>query len=59
MKFVKEVDQKGLREVMRVTDFALQHNLKSDEQLRLLKLLGTFATKQELLMNAHLSSKTR
>ncbi|WP_145643860.1 hypothetical protein [Neorhizobium alkalisoli] len=59
MKFEKDVDQTSLQEVMRVTDFALRHKLKSDEQLRLIKLLGTFATKQELLMNARLDSKIR
>ncbi|TWF43967.1 hypothetical protein [Neorhizobium alkalisoli] len=59
MKYEKAADQHGLREVVRVTDFALKNKLKSDEQLRLITLLGSFATRQELLMNARLGSKIR
>jgi hypothetical protein len=59
MRYEKAADQHGLQEVVRVTDFALKHKLKSDEQLRLITALGSFATRQELLMNARLGSKIR
>lgn len=52
-------DQGGLQEVCSVTEFALRHKLTSGQQLRLLKLLGAFATKQELNVNARLESKIR
>lgn len=44
---------------MTVTEFALQYKITSDEQLRLTKLLGMFATKQEFLMNVRLKSRIR
>ncbi len=44
---------------MTITDFALKYKLTSDEQLRLTKLFGMFATKQELLMNARIKSRIR
>jgi len=46
------IDQKALKEVIKVADFVNRYRLTSDEQLRLTELFGTFATKQELLMNA-------
>jgi len=49
----------GTQEVMTITEFALRYKLTSDEQLRLTKLFGMFATKQELLMNARLKSRIR
>jgi hypothetical protein len=52
-------DEATLQEVLSVRDFAFEHKLTSDEQLRLVRLLGSFATKQELLMNARLRSKIR
>jgi len=60
----KHIDKAGLKiegaqRVMTIIDFALQYKLTSDEQLRLTKLFGTFATKQELLMNARLRSRIR
>jgi hypothetical protein len=55
----ESANAKGLQEVVRVSDFALQHKLTSDEQLRLIKLLGTFATRQELLMNVRHKLKVR
>lgn len=48
-----------LREVVRVADFVLEHRLTNDEQLRLLKLLGSFATRQELLMNMRRKARHR
>jgi hypothetical protein len=59
MRHVTPLDRNALQEVIRVTDFALKHKLKSDEQLRLIRLLGSFATRQELLMNARLELKAR
>jgi hypothetical protein len=59
MKHQSDIDSKSLQEVIRVTDFARKHKLKSDEQIRLIRLLGSFATRQELMMNARLESKTR
>ena len=53
------LDEATLQEVLSVRDFAFEHKLTSDEQLRLVRLLGSFATKQELLMNARLRSKIR
>lgn len=41
-----------LREVWSVTEFSRRHRLEKDEEQRLLKLFGFFATKQELLSNA-------
>lgn len=41
-----------LREVWSVADFSRRHRLEKDEEQRLLKLFGSFATKQELLSNA-------
>lgn len=49
----------GAQQVMTVTEFALQYKITSDEQLRLTKLLGMFATKQEFLMNVRLKSRIR
>jgi hypothetical protein len=53
------LDEATLQEVLSVRDFAFEHKLTSDEQLRLVRPLGSFATKQELLMNARLRSKIR
>lgn len=55
----ESIDEKGLTEVMKIADFATRYRLTSDEQLRLTKLLGTFATKQELLMNARRGPECR
>jgi hypothetical protein len=60
----KHIDKTGLKiegaqRVMTIIDFALEYKLTSDEQLRLTKLFGMFATKQELLMNARTKSRTR
>ncbi len=49
----------GAQQVMTIADFALKYKLASDEQLRLTKLFGMFATKQELLMNARIKSRIR
>lgn len=51
--------KKALKEVVAVASFAARYRLTSDEQLRLTKLFGTFATKQELLMNARRGPERR
>ncbi len=60
-KHIDTVDLKvqGAQQVITITEFALQYKLTSDEQLRLTKLFGMFATKEELLMNARLKSRIR
>jgi hypothetical protein len=47
-----EIDSKGLKKVWNVAEFAKRYRLEREEEARLLKLLGPFATQQELLMNA-------
>lgn len=54
-----KLGETGVNKVLSVTEFALQHKLTSDEQLRLIRLLGSFATRQELMMNARLNTKIR
>lgn len=41
-----------LKKVWNVSDFAKRYRLDAKEENRLLKLLGPFASEQELLMNA-------
>jgi hypothetical protein len=47
-----KIQDNKLREVWSVSEFARRHRLDEDEEKRLRKLLGDFATRQELLMNA-------
>lgn len=54
-----KIDDKSLKAVMSVREFCLAYKLTSDEQLRLTRLLGSYATKHELLMNARMKSKIR
>lgn len=54
-----DLNVQGAQQVTTITEFALQYKLTSDEQLRLTKLFGMFATKHELLMNARLKSRIR
>jgi len=54
-----EIEEKSLRKVWSVTDFARRYRLDTDEETRLLKLLGPFATQQELLMNASRAPRFR
>jgi len=46
------IQENRLREVWSVSEFARRHRLNQEEEKRLRKLLGDFATRQELLMNA-------
>jgi hypothetical protein len=55
----QDIEGKGLKAVMSVRDFCLAYKLTSDEQIRLIRLLGTYATKQEILMNVQMKSKVR
>ncbi|MGG6898635.1 MULTISPECIES: hypothetical protein [Rhizobium] len=49
---VEDVCESKLREVWSVEDFARRHRIGKEEEARLKKLFGDFATKQELLSNA-------
>ncbi|MFN7104132.1 MAG: hypothetical protein ACK4N1_16080 [Pseudorhizobium sp.] len=49
----------GLRKVWSVSEFSKRYRLQSEEEQRLLKLLGSFATEQELLMNASRAPRFR
>jgi hypothetical protein len=54
-----DIEDKGLKKVWSVTDFAKRYRLDTEEETRLLKLLGPFATQQELLMNASRAPRFR
>lgn len=49
---ISDLNNKGLKKVWSVSDFAKRYRLDAQEEARLLKLLGPFASEQELLMNA-------
>ena len=49
---IEEVEESKLREVWSVEDFVRRHRICKEEEPRLKKLFGDFATKQELLSNA-------
>lgn len=49
---VPHINVDGLKEVMSVTDFVRRYRLPKDEENRLIKLFGLFASRHELLMNA-------
>ena len=49
---IEKVDENKLREVWSVEDFVRRHRICKEEEARLKKLFGDFATKQELLSNA-------
>ncbi len=55
----KEIENPGLKKVWSVAEFAKRYRLDRDEEARLLKLLGPFATQQELLMNASRAPRFR
>jgi hypothetical protein len=54
-----DLQEKGLRKVWSVADFSRRYRLDAEEEARLLKLLGPFATQQELLMNASRAPRFR
>lgn len=56
---VEQIQEVGLRKVWSVSEFAKRYRLERQEEARLLKLLGAFATEQELLMNASRSPRFR
>ena len=56
---VEQIQETGLRKVWSVSEFAKRYRLERQEEARLLKLLGAFATEQELLMNASRSPRFR
>jgi hypothetical protein len=49
---VGQLEQVNIRKVWSVSEFAKRYRLDAKEESRLQKLLGSFATEQELLMNA-------
>jgi|APAra7269096613_1048513.scaffolds.fasta_scaffold110303_1 hypothetical protein len=49
---VPYIATEGLKEVINVADFARRYRLPKDEEYRLIKLFGLFASKYELVMNA-------
>ncbi|MDR6814991.1 hypothetical protein J2X76_000145 [Neorhizobium sp. 2083] len=54
-----EVDSKGFKKVWSVAEFAKRYRLDREEETRLLKLLGPFASQHELLMNASRAPRFR
>ncbi len=54
-----ELENNGLKKVWSVADFAKRYRLDREEEARLLKLLGPFASQQELLMNASRAPRFR
>jgi len=54
-----EIDSTGFKKVWNVSDFAKRYRLDREEERRLLELLGTFASEQELLMNASRAPRFR
>lgn len=56
---VGEIEDKGLKKVWSVAEFAKRYRLDRQEEARLLKLLGPFASQQELLMNASRAPRFR
>lgn len=56
---VEQLEQIGLRKVWSVSEFARRYRLETEEEGRLLKLLGPFASEQELLMNASRTPRFR
>ncbi|MCC2609300.1 hypothetical protein ABK249_11045 [Neorhizobium sp. Rsf11] len=56
---IGEVENKGLKKVWSVAEFAKRYRLDRREEARLLKLLGPFASQQELLMNASRAPRFR
>ncbi|MDL2401514.1 hypothetical protein [Rhizobium mayense] len=49
---IEKVGGNKLQEVWSVEDFVRRHRICKEEEARLKKLFGNFATKQELLSNA-------
>lgn len=47
------VEETTASRVWSVVDFCKRYRLEEDEETRLRKLLGDFASQQELLLNAH------
>ncbi|WP_029618561.1 hypothetical protein [Pseudorhizobium marinum] len=56
---VERFQDTGLRKVWSVSEFSKRYRLQREEEQRLLKLLGSFATEQELLMNASRAPRFR
>jgi hypothetical protein len=56
---IDELENTGLRKVWSVAEFSRRYRLDRDEEASLIKLLGLFASEQELLMNASCAPRFR
>lgn len=56
---ISDSEQAGLKKVWNVADFSRRYRLDDHEMQRLLKLLGPYASEQELLMNASRAPRFR
>lgn len=56
---IGEIQNNDLKKVWSVADFSRRYRLDKEEESRLLKLLGPFASEQELLMNASRAPRFR
>ncbi|TWF56701.1 hypothetical protein [Neorhizobium alkalisoli] len=56
---ISDIQNTGLKKVWNVSEFAKRYRLDNEEETRLLKLLGAFASEQELLMNASRAPRFR
>ena len=56
---IDEIDTAGFKKVLSVSEFSKRYRLDREEEARLLKLLGPFASQQELLMNASRAPRFR
>ncbi|WP_105437353.1 hypothetical protein [Neorhizobium sp. T25_13] len=56
---LEDIDSKSLKKVWSVAEFAKRYRIDHQEETRLLKLLGPFASRQELLMNASRAPRFR
>ncbi|MFB9951103.1 hypothetical protein ACFFP0_19830 [Rhizobium puerariae] len=56
---IGEIENKNPKKVWSVVEFAKRYRLDREEEARLLKLLGPFASQQELLMNASRAPRFR
>lgn len=56
---ITDIENNSLKKVWSVSDFAKRYRLDTEEENRLLKLLGQFASQQELLMNASRAPRFR
>ncbi len=56
---IKSMETTGVRQVLRVEEFANRYDLDERQRRDLRSLFGPFATLQELLTNCHFPAKCR